>query len=198
MFRALGRFIAGFAVAVLVAGTVMAIFAGSLPAASLSESAELILLLATHFAIFSAAFVLIAAGIAGWQNISSWVFFTCAGMSIALLGFAAQYSGELGSGPSILNNYAAIAYVTAGALAGYAYWLIAARDEPPHYSTYVLLPPQDGEVTFDRERRERKDKARFARTAPAAPRHPGEPDARTITKTDTDTDFGDSGGSPGD
>lgn len=101
----------------------------ALPASDMAGHAgtalELTFLTATHFAIFSSAFALIAAGIAEWLGLRSPAYWLAAGTGIALLGFTAQYASEVAGQPSIFNNYALQAYLTAGFFGGLVYWLIA-------------------------------------------------------------------------
>jgi hypothetical protein len=135
ILRTLGRVFTGFILACLAAGLVQVLFVetpkelAAIPASDVSAQAqstlELTLLTATHFAIFSAAFGLIAAGIAEWLGLRSPGYWLAAGMGIALLGFTAQYASEISGQPSILNNYALQAYLTAGFFGGLVYWLVA-------------------------------------------------------------------------
>ena len=137
VLRALSRVLLGFVLACLVAGFVQvfdvrapsefaAVPANEFPNLA-GNSLELALLAATHSAIFSAAFALIIAGISEWLSLKTIAYSLAAGMGIALLGFAAQYSSEVSGQPSILNNYALQAYLTAGFFAGLTYWLVAGR-----------------------------------------------------------------------
>lgn len=131
----LGRVLTGFILACFAAGLVQVLFVETpkelmaLPASQAAAQArgtlELTLLTATHFAIFSAAFALIAAGIAEWLNLRGPGYWLAAGMGIALLGFTAQYASEISGQPSILNNYALQAYLTAGFFGGLVYWLVS-------------------------------------------------------------------------
>lgn len=135
ILRTLGRVFTGFILACLTAGLIQVLFVETpkeLAALAPSEvgaqargTLELALLTATHFAIFSAAFGLIAAGIAEWLSLRSPGYWLAAGMGIALLGFTAQYASEISGQPSILNNYALQAYLTAGFFGGLVYWLVA-------------------------------------------------------------------------
>lgn len=135
ILRTLGRVFTGFILACLAAGLVQVLFVetpkelAAIPASEVGAQArgtlELTLLTATHFAIFSAAFALIAAGIAEWLNLRNPGYWLAAGTGIALLGFTAQYASEISGQPSILNNYALQAYLTAGFFGGLVYWLVA-------------------------------------------------------------------------
>ncbi len=137
VLRALSRVLLGFVLACVVAGMVQVLYVrtpaeiAAVPASDFpslaGSSLELTLLAATHSAIFAAAFALIIAGIAEWLSLQTVTYSLAAGMGIALLGFMAQYSSEVSGQPSILNNYALQAYLTAGFFGGLTYWLVAGR-----------------------------------------------------------------------
>ena len=95
---------------------------------TLSWSFEQVLLAATHSAVFSAPFALVAAAIGEWQSIRSWVYCALAGIAIAIAGFIALYSGETNGPNSIVNQYATIAYLCSGLAGGWVYWLISGRN----------------------------------------------------------------------
>ena len=142
IIKTLARILAGFLLASFIAGLVQVMYVwtpaelASVPSAAFPAKAgntlELALLAATHSAIFGAAFALIAAGIAEWLSIRSIGYFLFAGTAIALLGFTAQYASEVSGQPTILNNYALQAYLTAGFFAGLAYWLAAGHRAGAH------------------------------------------------------------------
>ena len=126
LITTLARVAFGFALASIAAGLVTVMFvdtpvdvlaqpASRLPQTA-SETLDLALLTATHSGIFSAAFVLIAAGLGEWLSMRSLPFYLIAGMGIGLLGFIAQFSSEVAGQPTILNNYALKAFLTAGLL----------------------------------------------------------------------------------
>lgn len=94
----------------------------------LSWSFEQVLLAATHSAVFSAPFALVAAAIGEWQSIRSWVYYALAGIAIAIAGFIALYSGETTGPNSIVNQYATIAYLCSGLVGGWVYWLVSGRN----------------------------------------------------------------------
>lgn len=137
MIRTLGRVFAGFVLACLAAGLVQVLFVVTPPkllgspanvfAERAAQTGVIALLAATHAAIFSAAFTLIAAGIGEWMRIRALGYYLFAGIAIALLGFFAQYSSEVAGQPTIFNNYAIQAYLTSGFFAGLVYWLVAGR-----------------------------------------------------------------------
>lgn len=128
MLSALLRVLFGFAVACLAAAAVQVTYAFA-PAEDTPGPTglfELLLLTATHLAVFSAPFTLVAAAVGEWQSIRSWLYYAAAGVGVALAGFLAQYSSESG-GPTILNDYALKAFLTPGFFGGLAYWLVAGR-----------------------------------------------------------------------
>lgn len=137
MIATLVRVVAGFIAACLVAGLVQVCFVMT-PVQLLSSPADvfverlgqfglLSLLAATHSAIFAAAFALIATGVGEWAGLRNLAYYLIAGTAIALLGFVAQFYSEAGNQPTIFNNYALKAYITAGFFSGLAYWLVAGR-----------------------------------------------------------------------
>ena len=77
--------------------------------------------------MFSAPFALVAAAIGEWQSIRSWVYYALAGLAIAIAGFIAIHFGETGGANSIVNQYAIIAYLCAGLVGGWVYWLFSGR-----------------------------------------------------------------------
>ena len=146
MIGSVFRVLFGFLLACLVGALVQLAFATpndvlTDDAEKLNWTGEHILLVATHSAVFSAPFALVAAAIGEWQSIRSWVYYALSGIAIAIAGFIAIYSGETGvSAPavvgaatphsgdySIVNNYALFAYLCAGLVGGLAYWLISGR-----------------------------------------------------------------------
>jgi hypothetical protein len=137
MLGTLLRVLFGFVVACLVAGVATVAFVitpadiATLPqdlwSERLGSAGVLSLLAATHTAIFSFPFALIALALAEWQRIRSWIYYVLVGIAIALGGFAAEYLAEAGGQPSILNDYALRAFLTVGFFGGLAYWLVAGR-----------------------------------------------------------------------
>lgn len=133
MFRSIVRVLAGFVAACLVAGAIQVLFALT-PAAliagsseQLSRATEWMLLAATHSAVFSAPFALVAAAIGEWRSIRSWTYYALVGLAIAVAGFTAQYQAEVAGQPSVANNYALTAFLTTGFVGGFAYWLTSGR-----------------------------------------------------------------------
>jgi hypothetical protein len=137
MIGGLFRILFGFTVACLVAGVATAAFVitpldiATLPAElrpeRLSSAGTLSLLAATHSAIFSFPFALVALIIAERRCIRSWIYYAIIGILIAFAGFGAEYLNEVGGQPSIVNTYAARAFLAVGFLGGMAYWLVAGR-----------------------------------------------------------------------
>lgn len=127
------RVLLGFILACIAAGATKVLFAVT-PNEILNADADLqsraldwVLLTATHSAVFSAPFALVAAAIGEWQNIRSWTYYAIAGIAIAVAGFIAQHMSEDSTAPSIVNNYALTAFLTTGFVAGLVYWLVAGR-----------------------------------------------------------------------
>ncbi|KWT66264.1 hypothetical protein APY04_2460 [Hyphomicrobium sulfonivorans] len=131
------RVLFGFIVACLVAGAVTVAFivtpgdVAALPAEAQGErlinAGVLALLTATHSAIFAFPFAVLAIGIAELARLRSLLFYVAVGVIIALGGFSAEYMNEVAGEASILNNYALAAFLAAGALGGFTYWLFAGR-----------------------------------------------------------------------
>lgn len=131
MAAKLTRVLLGFLAANLVAGLVLVLFvvtpsdiaadSDRMPGAGL-----LALSAATQSAIFSAAFALLAAAFAEWQNLRGWLYYALTGVAIAAAGLMVQYSGEAPT-QTILNDYAVRAFMATGILAGLTYWFIAGR-----------------------------------------------------------------------
>ena len=98
---------------------------------------------ATHSAIFSAPFALLTVAIGEWRGISSWTYYTFAAIVISLIGFLAQYSTEAEAQSwSIVNNYALTAFLTAGFIGGFVYWMLAGRSAGSHPQAGAGQPPR--------------------------------------------------------
>jgi hypothetical protein len=127
----------GFVLACLAAALTLVLFVytpaelvalpSDVAADRLSEVGLLTLAAATHCVVFAAPFALLAALFGEMRRIGSWTYYVVAGIAIAVLGFLAQHWSESASEPTILNNYALIAFLTAGFVAGLAYWLVCGR-----------------------------------------------------------------------
>jgi hypothetical protein len=133
MFRALFRVLFGFILACLAAGLTKMLFAFGPDQVmdgdpdKISRFIDGVLFTATHSGVFAAPFAFIAAAISEWQTIRNWAYHALGGLSIAVLGFVAQMSTEVGGTPTIVNNYALTAFLTTGFVAGLTYWLFAGR-----------------------------------------------------------------------
>jgi hypothetical protein len=132
--------ILGFLIACLAAATTLILFVYtpaefvSLPSdlrgARLSEAGQFILAVVPHVALFSAVFALFASAFAEVRGIRSWTYYALVGVSIAVVGFLIQHLSEGPGQPSILQNYALLAFLTAGAVGGLAYWYVCGRYAP--------------------------------------------------------------------
>jgi hypothetical protein len=137
MFGRLLRVLLGFILACLVAGVAMVLFvdtpseiAGLSPEAAstrLGKVFELASYVGVQAALFSAPFALVVAAIGEWQRNRNWSFYALAGLAIAVLGFLAQHSTEQAGQPTIVNNYAVVAFMTSGFIGGLVYWLFSGR-----------------------------------------------------------------------
>lgn len=164
----------GFVLASLTAGLVTVLFVNTpseiaaQPVSQYSQTAtdtlDLALLTATHSAIFAAAFVLIAAGFGEWFSIRALPFYLILGCAISLLGLAAQFSSEIAGQPTILNNYAIQAFLTAGFFAGFIYWLAAGQfagspapeETVAEVAEITAAPEADSAVTKPADKRRRR------------------------------------------
>jgi hypothetical protein len=138
------RVLVGFVLACCAAGIVQIGFAApntlfTDDVGKLSDAAIPVLLTATHSAVFSAPFALVAAAIGEWQSIRGIVFYVLSGIAIAVAGFIALFSGEAAGPRSIVNQYAVFAYLSAGLAGGLVYWLCAGRfaGDPEDYAMQV-------------------------------------------------------------
>lgn len=127
------RVIVGFVLACLAGGAVQVLFAmtpadlASRGTDAVAQAGQWSLLAAIHSAVFSAPFVLVIVALGEWRRIRAWLYYAASGVAIAAIGFVAQLSSELPGQPSIVNNYALTAFLTAGFVAGSIYWLLAGR-----------------------------------------------------------------------
>lgn len=185
------RIFFGFLLACLVAGIVTVLFvdtpvelsqlAGIPLVEKFTELTVLALRVATHSAIFAAPFALIALLVAEWAHLRNWLYYAVVGMVIAALGFSLQYSSEIEGQPTIINNYAIMAYLTTGFLAGFAYWLFAGRRaggpqaDPDFFYDPVAKSPAMKRAEPDRSReasteiREKKQTSSTSSEAKTAP-----------------------------
>jgi hypothetical protein len=127
------RVIIGFMAASFAAAAVQVLFA--LTPAELAEAGPsywteggiLLLSAATVTALFGAPFALLSALFSEMRGIRSFAYHGIVGIAIALIGHALLYSGQNVNEPTIVNSYAAAAFLTAGFVGGFAYWLFAGR-----------------------------------------------------------------------
>lgn len=135
MIGRLLRVLCGFLLACLAAGLTKVLFAyspaelsGMLPEVA-SQRLSIALPVATHIAIFSAPFALVAVAVSEWLGVREWAYYGVAAIAIALIGFFAQYQSETSTqGWSILNsNYPLITFLTTGFVGGLVYWLFSGR-----------------------------------------------------------------------
>lgn len=94
--------------------------------ARMARVLELVALTATHQGLFVMLFAPIAIGVAELNRIRSVFYYVIVGIAIAAAGLYLQFVGE-GVQRTIVNTYAAQAYLIEGAVAGLVYWLIAGR-----------------------------------------------------------------------
>jgi len=134
MFRSIIRVLLGFVLACFAAGAVKVLFAltpGEVfggDSDALGNAVYLAIQTATQSGVFAAPFALIAAAIGEWNGLRRWPFYVLAGIAIALAGFVAQYQSEELTQPTIVNNYALTAFLTAGFIGGLVYWVVAGRE----------------------------------------------------------------------
>jgi hypothetical protein len=141
----------GFVLACLAAALTLVLFVytpaelvalpSDVAADRLSEVGLLTLAAATHCVVFAAPLALLAALVGEVRRIGSWTYYVIAGIAIAVLGFLAQHWSETADQPTILNNYALIAFLTTGFVAGLAYWLVCGRSAGAR--TSAAQPPPE-------------------------------------------------------
>ena len=135
MFSTAIRILLAFALACIAAGFTTVAFvmpptdfielSGNALTNSLSSAGLLALAAATHFAVFAFPLALIAAVFGAARGLRNPVFYVSTGIAIAVLGFFAQSAVEQSGQPTIVNEYALMAFVAAGLVGGLVYWLIA-------------------------------------------------------------------------
>jgi hypothetical protein len=128
---------AGFIAACAVASLVLVLFVvtpaelASLPmdqaSTRISGILELAGLVAIQAALFSVPLVLAAGLLGELARLRAWWFYAGAGVVIAGIGYLAQQSGQRVGVPSLLNTYAAVAYLAAGFAGGMAYCAFRGR-----------------------------------------------------------------------
>ena len=141
MFGTFIRVIIGFTLACLVAGLAKVLFAftpmelSNMAPEAASDRISLALPVAVHQAIFAAPLALLAIIAGETQRWRDWAYYALAGVVIALLGFAAQFSSESATqGWSVTSNtYPFVSYLTTGFVGGIAYWLVSGRHAGGHH-----------------------------------------------------------------
>ena len=144
------RVLLGFAVACLVAAYTKLLFAvtpielAGLPSEvaidRIAWLGDLGWKIAVLFALFSLPFALVGLSLAELRAKRNWTYYAAVALGVALVGFLAQWAGELPSAPTVMTSYAFSAYATAGVAAGLSYWLIAGRHAGrPTTSAYPLI-----------------------------------------------------------
>jgi len=128
------RVIFGFVLACLAAGLAVTLFVyvpfelSDLQSERLAEVGIMSLAAATQTAIFSAPFVLIGVVFGEWQRIGSWMYYVLVAMAVSAIGFLVQFWKETGGAEgTIVNSYAVTAFLVAGFVAGFVYWLFSGR-----------------------------------------------------------------------
>lgn len=131
------RILIGFVAACIGAGITMVLFvltpgemSGLPPDVAgdrIAKGMELATYVAVQAAIFSAPLALIAVGLGEFWRNREWTFYVITALAITGLGFFAQYTSEQLGQPTIANNYALTAFLTAGFVGGFVYWLISGR-----------------------------------------------------------------------
>ncbi|HZA01318.1 MAG TPA: hypothetical protein VE665_03460 [Hyphomicrobiaceae bacterium] len=140
----------GFIVACFAAGAAMVSFVVTPAEIASADPDKLIgaglltLLTAIDSARFAALFGLIVALIGERRSIRSGNYYAVAGVAIALAGFLGQYATAARGQPSLVDNYALTAFLTAGFVGGFVYWLCAGRLAGAP-ATDARGPPQRGE-----------------------------------------------------
>jgi hypothetical protein len=101
----------------------------TLPPEITRDRLALSLPIASHIAVFSAPFALIAIALAESKRWRDWTLYVMYGVGIALIGFFAQYNSETATqGWSVVaENYPMMAFLVTGAAGGFAYWLFSGR-----------------------------------------------------------------------
>ncbi len=133
IFGDIMRVLVGMIVAGVVAAAVQVLFAltpAELASAGLdywSAGGILMLRTASLTILFASPFMLLAAIVSEWNGIRHFAYHGLVGIGVAILAHTLLYLNQTNSEPSIVNSYAAAAYLTAGFVGGFTYWLVAGR-----------------------------------------------------------------------
>jgi hypothetical protein len=143
------RALAGFVLACPAAAATLVLFVytpaelATLPsdigADRLSEAGLFALAVTPHVMLFAAVPALIGIVFAERNDIGGLPFYLLLGIAIAVLGFLTQHFSEAPGQATILQNYALIAFLAAGCVAAFVYWLISGRYAAPPLTT----PPDE-------------------------------------------------------
>jgi hypothetical protein len=135
------RVLFGFVVACFAAAAALVLFVytpaelaslpGDMAGDRLTEAARFALVITPHIILFAALPALIGIVFAERNDISGLPFYVLLGIAVAVLGFLAQHFSEAPGQPTILRNYALIAFLTTGAASGLFYWLFSGRYAAP-------------------------------------------------------------------
>lgn len=151
MFATLLRVLFGFLAACFVVGLVQVGFV--MPPAEiwampenaiydrLGDASVLTMVAATQSAVFAAPFALVAAAIAEWQGIRSFLFYVLVGFAICAAGLVALHLAAADNEPTIANAYAISAFGISGFFGGAVYWLLAGRLSGEGLDDYDYAPP---------------------------------------------------------
>lgn len=154
------RVLIGYVLACLAAALTLVLFVytpaelASLPldmgTDRMAEAVFFAMAIAPLVATFAALPALIGLAFGEGRSISSWTYYTLVWVLIAALGFLAQHFTEAPGDPTILRNYALTAFLVAGLVAGFAYWLCSGRfvgqrvARPDFRQTTNPTPPAGG------------------------------------------------------
>lgn len=127
----------GFGIACLAAALTLVLFVYT-PAETLGmpsgmradrmiEAWQFTLAVTPHVATFSAVLALLAVALAEARRIAGWSYYALVGIGIAVAGFLVQHFSEGPGQPTILQNYALVAFLVAGAVGGLVYWYVSGR-----------------------------------------------------------------------
>ena len=129
--------IVGFGIACLAAALTLVLFVytpaetlgmpSGMRADRLAEAWQFTLAVTPHVARFSAVFALLGIALAEARNIAGWPYYVLVGTGIAVAGFLIQHLSEGPGQPTILQNYALVAFLVAGAVGGLVYWYVSGR-----------------------------------------------------------------------
>lgn len=158
MLRRILRVLLGFALACLAAAIAMVVFADiqelkGLNAADaellLATTGERILFTAMLGALFAAPIAFVGIVIGEFRRIDSWTYYTLLALAIAFVGFLSWSIEEQSGDPTIVNNYAMTAFLTAGFVGGLFYWLFSGRAAGMPYSRrdfdFVRTPEKEAQ-----------------------------------------------------